>query len=87
MPSTKARVVQKVMILYVTLSGTAKTSDSFPDMLLSQNNNYSSNKYLSVNISVPFLQPFVIAIYSALNANKHPTCMDCLNILLGTPSL
>ena len=45
------RVIQSNNSVYTTLS-IAKTSDSFPGMVLNLNNNESSNKYLSVNISV-----------------------------------
>ena len=43
----------EVIILSTQLSGIVKPGDSFPGVVFSLNNNESSNKYFSANVSIP----------------------------------
>ena len=76
-----------VMILSTQCSGIAKTAYSFLDIVVILNNNESSNKYLSANVSVLLLAALEYGILFYAKYKIHPWNMDCLNIQPGSPLL
>ena len=62
----------KVMILFTKPSGVVKTAVSFLGVVLSLNNNESSNRYFSANVLVLLIVALEMVIFSAVNTNIHP---------------
>ena len=85
-PAEKLEWYQE-MFLSTQLSGIAEIIDSFAGVALGLKNNVFSKNIFQLISQFFLLQPYVMTFYSALNMNILLGSIDCLNILLVSPSL